>query len=198
VSSLRFAPRRALPLVALLTALAAGGADASVVVDVPLERMVEASDAIVIGSVESTGSRLEARGGRLQPVTRTRVRVLRWLKGGEGEPRLTVRSPGGAHPGGERRVVGAPRFRPGEQVLLFLKAEDDAYVPFGLALGVYRIDRGRGAAPARVARHADGLRVAERRDGRMVLSDADEAPVALSALVARVQALLAAGEGAPR
>jgi len=192
VPSLRFALPPALVATALLAAAVA--ARASVVVDVPLEAMVAESDAIVLGSVEETGSRLEPRGGRLAPVTLTRVRVLRWIAGAGG-PHLTLRTPGGRHPGGERRVVGAPPFRPGEQVLLFLRREGTAYVPFGLALGVYRVARGRGAVPAHLARRDDGLLVAERRDGKLVLRPPGEAPVPLSAFLARVEALLGA-EGA--
>jgi len=196
VSSLRFVPGRGLAPLALLTALAAAApAGATVAVEVPLEQQVAEADAIVLGSVESTGHRLEARGGRLVPVTLTRVRVLRWLKGGAG-PSVELRTPGGRHPRGERRVVGAPRFAPGEQVLLFLRRSPDGFVPAGLSLGVYRVERGRGPAPARLARHEDGLVVASRRGDALVLAEPDDgAPVSLATFLARVEALVARQRG---
>src|SRR5690606_12145544 len=57
-------------------------AAATVMVEVPLERMVREADAIVVGRVERVGVRLVMLpGGGAEPHTITTIRAVEWIKG---------------------------------------------------------------------------------------------------------------------
>lgn len=182
-----------------LSALLPFGPDAgaTVMMDLDLEEMVDRADAIVHGRVLRAGSRLEAEGRRLAPFTIVELQVFDWLKG-EGEARIRLREAGGAHPNGRSEVVGAPRYRPGEEVVLFLLREPPYYRTLALSLGKLVVQRPRGEATPTVEReHHPGL--VRLRDPRKDSFD-DAAPLGLQELRARVARRLqehqGSGEGA--
>jgi hypothetical protein len=67
------------------------------------------------------------------------VDAMDYLKGGLGE-QITVRVPGGEMGGFANVIPGAPRFAPGDRVVLFLKANGPS-IPIitGTTQGVYRV-----------------------------------------------------------
>ena len=99
-----------------------------------------------------------------RPATDYTVSLTRVLKGTAPADPLTVRVPGGVGPeGAVYRVWGAPRFLPGDRVILFLDARRDG--TFGvsqLLLGAFvRVRQGDRAFALRDL--ADAVAVARRR-----------------------------------
>lgn len=189
-------------LAAILVALSilspsAPTAEATVIVDLDLEEMVDRADVIIHGRVLRSGSRLEAEGRRLVPFTIVELEVFDWLKG-EGGESIHLRETGGEHPNGRSEIVGAPRYVPGEEVVLFLRHEPPYYRTLSLSLGKLVVRRPRGEATPIVER--------DHHPGLIRLRDAtkhdlgDEPPLGLSELRERVARRLdetpGAGEGA--
>src|SRR5688500_2243640 len=84
-------------------------------------------------------------GARRSIETLVTVAVLSPLKGMTGEE-LVFRVPGGRVGRYRRIFVGAPVFKLGDEVVLFLKGRAPAVaMPFGLSQGVYRVSLSTGA-----------------------------------------------------
>ncbi len=144
-------------LAAAVLSSVAREAEATVVVDLGLEGMVDGADAIVHARVHRSGSRLELEGRRLVPFTIIELEVIEWLKG-HGEARIRLREAGGEHPRGRTELVGAPHYAPGEEVVVFLSHAPPYYRTLSLSLGKLVVRRPRGASPPIVEReHAPGL-----------------------------------------
>jgi hypothetical protein len=104
------------------------------------QRLLSASDVVVLGTVEHTESMW--RGKRI--VTRAVVRVDDLAKGATAE-RIEVLAPGGTVDGVRMRVIGVPQLRVGDQSVLFLRGALSAYRVVGLSQGkldVFRDDDG--------------------------------------------------------
>ncbi len=105
-----------------------------------LEEMTERAGRIFSG--HCTSVRVVEQPGRGMPVTEVTFRVDRTLKGRPGGT-LTIRQPGGQSVAGERsaRILGLPRFRPGEEVILFLYGESASGLtsPVGLGQGKFTV-----------------------------------------------------------
>ncbi len=127
---------------ALLLAALASPALASKVRPMTLEEMTERAGRIFSG--QCTGVRVVEQTGRGMPVTEVTFRVDRTLKGAPGGA-LTFRQPGGQdNAGGTERgvgILGLPRFRPGEEVILFLYGESASGLtsPVGLGQGKFTV-----------------------------------------------------------
>jgi len=157
---------RALALV-LLAAAAAPAAAATFVLP-SVEELARSSDAVVRGRVVDVASRAAA-GGRI--VTEVEVLVASAWRG---TPDATVRFvvPGGRAGGIALKVDSAPRFAPGEEVVLFLSRSGATWRVNGQALGKFRVE-GSGARPAvEDARVLPGaLAAGERRLGAMPVEE---------------------------
>jgi hypothetical protein len=125
-------------------------------------QMVSESQVIVHARV--TDVQGELVGARRSIESRVTVTVLSPLKGSTGEA-LVFRVPGG-RVGRYRRVfVGAPVFRAGDEVVLFLKGRAPVIaMPFGLSQGVYRVSRVTGAPMVLPVPPTEGVANAPRGD----------------------------------
>lgn len=162
---------------------------ATVLLPAEFREIVNGSQVIVHGTVVDV--RAAWTDDRVRIDTVVTLEAASYLKGGPGE-RVTFRVPGGTIGRYRALMVGAPEFRAGDEVVLFLKAEGPAVAHvFGLNQGVFRVRRelrsgrrlvvppallARGDAPQQVARGA-----AERQ------------PVALDAFRAQVRAAIDEG-----
>lgn len=110
---------------------------ATTIVPAEFREIVAGSQVIVYGRVSETRAILV--DGRRRIDTIVTVDVGSYLKGGPGET-VTFRVPGGTVGRYRSIMVGAPEFRAGEEVVLFLQAAGPA-IPhvFGLGQGVYRV-----------------------------------------------------------
>jgi hypothetical protein len=130
---------RSLRFVAMLAAwtVAGAGLEATVILPASLEELVTGARAIVHGHVVVTEPRWA--DGHRQIETLVTVRAEEYLKGDLGGE-VTFKVPGGQMGPYRRVVVGAPTFREGDEVVVFLNAQGPA-VPWisGLNQGVFRV-----------------------------------------------------------
>lgn len=131
---MHFSPARlSLPVLAALCLATAASATTYVLPGD--EQLVDQAAVVVEGTVESVGGVTDAQ----RPLTEARVRIDRQVKGRVAGGTLRVRVLGGETADGRRLIVyGAPQFRAGERVLLFLMPHaDGSYRPLHFGLGVF-------------------------------------------------------------
>ena len=127
----------------VLGMLLSGKLGATVLLPAEFTQMVSESQLIVHARVIDV--RGELVGNRRAIESLVTVAVLSPLKGVVGGD-LVFRVPGGRVGRYRRIFVGAPVFKPGDEVVLFLKSRAPAIaMPFGLSQGVYRVSRTTGA-----------------------------------------------------
>jgi hypothetical protein len=168
-----------------------------------LEEMTERAGRIFSG--QCTGVRVVEQPGRGMPVTEVTFRVDRTLKGRPGGT-LTIRQLGGQGVAGERSagILGLPRFRPGEEVILFLYGESASRLtsPVGLGQGkftVYTDKDGRRRAVNGFG-NRNLFRETSDKPGERRGAAAEREPrgIAADALLERIQTLLHPEPGGPR
>jgi hypothetical protein len=135
-----------LGLVAAMVVAAAPPLPATTIRRMPLARVARDAARIVHATVVDVRSGRDASG---LPATWVTLDVARSLKG-RAARRLTIKQYGAATPladGTLARVAGLPRWEPGEEVVLFLRAESRLGFtsPVGLEQGRYRVGRGARA-----------------------------------------------------
>jgi hypothetical protein len=153
---------------------------ATVLVPADFAEMVAGSQLVVYGRVVDVRSQMVGDRRTIESVVT--VSVAQAIKGDPGAT-VSVRVPGGVVGRYRRFMVGAPSFRPGEEVVLFLSGRPPAIpMPFGLSQGVYRVTRdagGRGlVAPPPLV------------EGRVVRGDPARTPLEVSAFVQQVRAAM--------
>ena len=137
--------RQVAGLFVLLALLVAGSAAGTVFLRPADEELVRDAETIV----EATVLGVQAAPHPLVAVE-YRLRVERWVaSGGPREAELTVRVPGGVRPDGTAlHLLGAPRFDPGERLLLFLSHHPDGtHNILDLFLGAFRVHTSSGTPP---------------------------------------------------
>jgi hypothetical protein len=140
-------------------------ARATVLEALSVETLAERADAVVWARVGPSASRMANRGGHLVAVTVTRLNVREWLKG-EGGATLSVVERGGAHPGGRTVVVGAPRYEPGEEVIVFLARDAGSYRTLGMTQGRFEVIDADTPEGAKVRRDPRGATLVHRDGAR--------------------------------
>ena len=118
-------------------ALAPCGLGATVLIPIEFRELVSVSSTIVHGRVVDVRSMMI--DGRRAVETFVTIEADEYLKGGAGE-RLVVRVPGGQVGRYRTIFVGAPEFREGDEVVLFLRTAGSR-IPYivGLNQGAYRV-----------------------------------------------------------
>lgn len=114
----------------------------AMMVKIPLERLVQESDVVLVGRVESVES--EKRGAVI--VSLARIKVERTLKGKPSPQEAVVVEFQGGRIGGEvLRVEDSPDYQAGEEVVAFLRRQADrrGYVTTGHLQGKYVVRQGR-------------------------------------------------------
>ena len=110
---------------------------ATVLLPADFREVVAGSQIIVYGRVAEV--RPEWSDDRSRIDTVVTLQAGSYLKGGPGEA-VTFRVPGGQIGRYRNVMVGAPEFREGEEVVLFLRAAGPSIAHvFGLSQGVYRV-----------------------------------------------------------
>jgi hypothetical protein len=127
--------RRLLVVVALLSLCHATLA-ATVLLPIEFKQLVAISATIVRGRIIDV--RAGWADGRRAIETRLTIEADEYLKGQLGGT-LTVRVPGGQIGRYRTIVIGAPEFRDGDEVVLFLRRDGDQLSIVGLSQGAYRV-----------------------------------------------------------
>lgn len=128
--------RRGLALVLFAALIAPLTAQATLLVYLSDEDLTAQADAIVHGEVLSVESYRDAQRNRV--FRRVTIGVHEYLKG-QGPDEVVVRVAGGVLGDLEYRVLGAPSFEQGEEVVLFLEARPEAAGVIGMAQGKLRV-----------------------------------------------------------
>lgn len=175
----------------------AGVARATVMVEIPFERLVAESDAIVHGRVLRTGSRLEAdAGGYFVPHTITEIEVLESLKGAA-DARVVIDEIGGTYQQGGMWIEGTPRYHRGEEAVVFLRAlPGGAHRTFGMAQGHFEVRHGVPGVEPVVVRDTSAIGMASWARGPMELQPGVVRTMPLAAFLDYVHDLAVATGGA--
>lgn len=157
---------------------AAAPAAATTAVPASVEELARGADAVVRGRVVALTARRSSDGRRIS--TYVQVEPLSVWRGQAGA-RLTVVVPGGEVGGLGQLVVGAPRFAPGEEVVVFVTRAGPVFheVP-ALAQGKFTVAGGQ-ARP-----DLSGLRLVPR--SALVAGERAAEPMAVDELERRVRA----------
>ncbi|MFK7990959.1 MAG: hypothetical protein AB8I08_33370 [Sandaracinaceae bacterium] len=147
----------------------AAGASATVMVEIPLDTMIRDADVIVHGRVVESGVRMNANGDSFVPETLTTVQVTEWLDGEDRGETVTLRELGGIWQGGGLHYEGTPRYRVGEEVILFLERRPEApndLRTMGMVQGKFFVRHGVPGVPSSVRRDLEGIAFASWADGQ--------------------------------
>lgn len=128
--------RRLLSCAALLFALSAAPAHATLLIPIEFRELVNVSSVIVHGRVVDV--RPAWGDGRRSIETWLTVDVTEYMKGSLGAT-LTVRVPGGQIGRYRTVFVGAPAFHDGDEVVLFLRSFNGRISIVGLSQGAFRV-----------------------------------------------------------
>ncbi|MBX7190624.1 MAG: hypothetical protein K1X94_01115 [Sandaracinaceae bacterium] len=171
-------------------------AHATVMVEVPFDRLARESDAIVHGRVLRTGSRLVLDAGSARPHTLTEIEVFEPIKGAVGD-RLVVDEIGGTVQDRGMWIEGTPRFRRGEECVLFLRALPDGHFrTYAMAQGHFEVRPGvPGVAPT-VVRDTSAVGFASWAQGTMQIQPGTIASMPLDAFLDYVRDLAETTGGA--
>jgi hypothetical protein len=172
-------------LAAALVCGATAAVRATVLVPAELPELVAESTAIVHGRVVDV--RAEWTDGRRAIDSYVTLAVATYLKGTLGD-RVTLRMPGGRLGAYRSIVVGAPEFREGDEVIVFLGSHGPS-IPFlvGFSQGVYRVVLDAAGQrtvipPALIAAGAESRRVV-RGDARRRALTVEEFAAGVHSLV---------------
>lgn len=166
--------------------------EATVLLPAEFREVVAGSE--IVAHVRVSEVRPEWAEGRRRIDSIVTAEVLTPLKGKPGET-LSFKVPGGELGRYRSVMVGAPRFKPGDEAVLFLTSGDGASLEvFGLNQGVFRVRRELRSGRRVVVPPA--LMAAADAPQQVARGSATRQPVALDAFRAQVRAAL--GEGSVR
>jgi hypothetical protein len=195
--SVRSIPLRSLALAMLVLAcgLARSAARATVMIEVPFDRLVAESDLVVHGRVVRTGARLVDEGGGLEPHSVAVLALIEVLRGTPPGAEVVIDEIGGRVQGTEMRIAGTPEYRQGEEVVVFLRAlPDGTYRTYAMAQGRFEVLPALAGAERVVVRDTRAVAMARWSRGRMALDHGAVAAMPLGELLAYVRSVVDAVE----
>jgi hypothetical protein len=171
-----------------LAALSSASPEATVVIPATLTELVRDASSVAVGTVVATEVRwTESRRAVETIVT---LSAQRYLKGGLGET-VRFRVPGGRLGRYRTIMLGAPEFRVGQRVIVFLGGRSsEAPHVLGLSQGVFRLvptDAGWVVTPA-------GPYTVSASATRIVRGDPSRRPMPLAEFEREVRVLVGAGQ----
>lgn len=175
----------------LALSVGASEAQATVVVELTRQQLVDRSDLVVRATVVSQASAWSEDHTRM--LTRTQLRVEESYKG-QGFGELTLQQLGGAVDGVESHIAGDGVLQQGHQYVLFLRRQNGLVFLTALSLAVYEVEAGRGNGAAMVHRDLHGLTMATWLNGQFTMREPGVEPEeSLGHLVADVRRLATGG-----
>ncbi len=180
---------------ALVTGTATN-ARATVMVEVAFDRLARESDVIVHGRVLRTGSRLVMDANGAMPHTLTELDVFEPIKGDVGA-RLVIDEIGGEVQGRGTWIAGTPRYRGGEECIVFLRAlPDGSYRTYAMAQGHFEVRPGVPGVAAVVVRDTSAVGLVSWVRDAMTIQPGRVASMPLAAFLDYARDLAAATGGA--
>lgn len=183
-------------LCTVATLFVAAQASATVMVEIPFERLTSEADLIVHARVLRTGSRMTQEAGHFEPHTVSTLEVLETLRGtATGE--VLIDEIGGTSQRGTTWIAGTPRYRVHEEVVVFLRRlPSGAYRTHGMAQGHFEVLPGVPGTAAMVARDTQTIGMAHWQNGQMSVTSGSVVTMRLDAFLAYVRQLSGALGGA--
>lgn len=129
--------RMTLPLAAVLL-LAPVAAEATILRAVELEEKVTNASSIILGQVTNQQSRWD--DSKKNILTHSTFRVEKTLKGQPAQE-ITIVTPGGTVDNVAQEIIGVPRFRQGEEHVLFVRNSQAGPTVLFLEQGDYRVEK---------------------------------------------------------
>lgn len=112
-------------------------ASATTLVPLSTDQLIDASDAIVRGTVAEVWTELDEQSGYVW--THAQVEVSRVLKGDENTELVVISQPGGAWANVFTTVSGSARFSVGEDAIFFVEEKNGRAMPVGMFQGKYNV-----------------------------------------------------------
>jgi hypothetical protein len=190
------APSRLARLIALLILAACGAVPlaGTTLARLDLDQLARAADAVARVRCTDAAGYLE----RGSVWTRTQFTVIETLKGAP-PPQITVRLPGGRSGHILVSIEAVPRFRPGEEGVLFLeKLAGGDYSVTAWALGSFRIRRNERTGEETVTQDSSALSVFDAASGQFVIEGIRDLPLGEFRRRLAVAFRSPAGEGGKR
>lgn len=154
-----------------------------------VEELAKRSNRIVLGQVLSKKSMWNESGARI--FTEAKIKVGETI---HGQPLKTVkvRRLGGVVGRIGQLVTGTVRFKPGEQVLLFLEDRGDHHIVVGMRQGKFRLVTDKKTRARLALKNLTGLTLAKRERGgaRMIATPFMKAKLSLKGILARINKAL--------
>lgn len=174
----------------LILEVAVAQVRATVLLPADLAALVRGSQAVVHGRVVNV--RAAWADGRRRIESFVTVEVVEYFKGDLGG-RVTIRVPGGQIGRYRSVTVGAPTFREGDEVVLFLNARGPS-IPYvlGLSQGVFRVRAATGFSESVVT---PSPLLAGSTDERVIRGASSRRPIPLSTFGETVRALVGSRGG---
>ena len=181
-------------LLAYLLVLTPRSAQATIMVDVPMDDMIQESDLVIRGTVMRTGTRLARAAGELEPRTHTWIRVQEVFAGQPPASNIVhVWEPGGTYQDVQVTVAGAPHYEVAEEVVVFLARDPeqpDVYRTVEMTQGKYHVlPKSTSSASVMAVRDLSDVAMARWRRNRMqIVETPPQKPVSIENVKARVRA----------
>lgn len=182
--------------VAVAVSSTRGVAHATVMVEVPFDRLARESDAIVHGRVLRTGSRLVIDADGATPHTLTELDVYEPIKGDLGA-RVVIDEIGGEVQERGMWVTGTPRYRRGEECIVFLRRlPDGSFRTYAMAQGHFEVRPGVAGVAPTVVRDTSAMGMVSWANGVMQIQPGRVASMPLDAFLEYVRDLAESTAGA--
>jgi hypothetical protein len=168
-------------------------AHATVMVEVPLERLVAEADLVAHARVLATGARLVQNAQwHFEPHSVAIVRLLEVIAGAPRASELVIDEIGGEVQGRAMRIAGTPEYRTGEEVVLFLRElPGGEYRTYAMAQGAFEVLPAVGSAERVVVRDTRTLSIARWAAGAMTLDHGTRAEMPLASFLDVLRAIAA-------
>jgi|GEM_PF-2126741 len=166
---------------------------ATTVVDVPLDALIQKADLVVRGRVERIGTRVVLGEAGLEPNTHVWLRVQEQLAGPNIQGLVHIWEPGGSYEGTETSVSGSPNYEVGEDVVVFLRKDEanpGTYRTLEMTQGKFSLIKHSKTGEAMAVRDLSDVSLARWRRNKLELAaPPTQKPISISNMKARVRAL---------
>lgn len=175
------------------TLFCASHAQATTMVDVPLDTLIQKADLVVRGRVERMGTRVVLGQSGLEPNTHVWLRVQEQLAGPSIEGLIHIWEPGGSYEGTETSVSGTPNYEVGQDVVVFLRKDEahpSTYRTLEMTQGKFTLMKSSKTGEAMAVRDLSDVSFARWRRNKLELVEPPtQKPITIASMKARVRAL---------
>lgn len=168
-------------------------AQATTMVEAPLDALIQRADLVVRGRVERVGTRVVLGKAGLEPNTHVWLRVQEQWAGPSIAGLVHIWEPGGSYEGTETSVSGTPSYEVGEDVVVFLRKDEanpGTYRTLEMTQGKFGLIKHGKTGEATAVRDLSDVSLARWRRNKLELAaPPTQRPISISSMKARVRSL---------